>query len=250
MAQDDGQGGQDPQTEATDSEDSGTDLEKIITLQSRITGALDRIAAAAAMQAVASKSEPDPVVPDPEAPDPEEIAALQSELTELRAERDGLQAALSEAQAEVTAAATAPATGPDAATGPATGPEGGDAQAELDILRARAARFRDERNGLRDERDELADRLDAAMAASGSAPAPDPNDLITSLRQLRLANAELLEQCAELRQAAVQGPDAADPELLNATLVAELNALRAERAADATELADILSDLTPMASGG
>lgn len=194
---------------------SAADLDQITDLHGRITAALDRIAAASAVQAVAGASA-------------EDVAQLEAALASERAAREAAEADLAAAQ-EAAAAAPPPAE-----------PEPAPSDGEVSVLRNRAARFRDERNALRDERDELADRLDAALAAAGSQTAAEPSDLVAALRQLRLANADLIEQCAEMRDKA---PDA---ELLNAALASELAALKAERQADAAEMAEILSALPPL----
>lgn len=54
----------------------------------------------------------------------------------------------------------------------------------------------------------------------------------------------LREDLRRLREAAEQGM--ADPQLINRAMLAELEALRATRAAETTEMADILAALTPI----
>jgi hypothetical protein len=55
---------------------------------------------------------------------------------------------------------------------------------------------------------------------------------------------QLREELRRLREAAEQGM--ADPQLINRAMLAELEALRATRAAETTEMADILAALTPI----
>ncbi|MEO6299797.1 MAG: hypothetical protein ABIV25_08950 [Paracoccaceae bacterium] len=56
--------------------------------------------------------------------------------------------------------------------------------------------------------------------------------------------AQLREELRRLREAAEQGM--ADPQLINRAMLAELEALRATRAAETSEMADILAALTPI----
>ena len=56
--------------------------------------------------------------------------------------------------------------------------------------------------------------------------------------------AQLREELRRLREAAEQGM--ADPHLINRAMLAELEALRATRAAETTEMADIIAALTPI----
>ena len=56
--------------------------------------------------------------------------------------------------------------------------------------------------------------------------------------------AQLREELRRLREAAEQGM--ADPQLINRAMLAELEALRATRAVETTEMADIIAALTPI----
>lgn len=64
------------------------------------------------------------------------------------------------------------------------------------------------------------------------------------VHRLRVANAELLDVTAQLRVAAVDGITA--PELLNRATLAEVEALQAQRASEATEMDAIISSLKPL----
>ena len=64
------------------------------------------------------------------------------------------------------------------------------------------------------------------------------------VQRLSATVAQLREELRKLREAAEQGM--ADPQLINRAMVAELEALRATRAAETTEMADILAALTPI----
>ena len=64
------------------------------------------------------------------------------------------------------------------------------------------------------------------------------------VHRLRATNAELLDVTAQLRVAAVDGITA--PELLNRVTLAEVEALQAQRASEATEMDAIVSSLKPL----
>ena len=64
------------------------------------------------------------------------------------------------------------------------------------------------------------------------------------LQRLSSTIAQLREDLRRLREAAVQG--VVDPGLINKAMMAELEALRATRTAEANEMNDILSALTPI----
>jgi len=65
--------------------------------------------------------------------------------------------------------------------------------------------------------------------------------------RLKRANADLLAANRALSEAAEAA--LADPHLVNRAMQAELEALRAERAADLSEMDDILSGLEPLLAG-
>lgn len=64
------------------------------------------------------------------------------------------------------------------------------------------------------------------------------------LQRLSSTVAQLREDLRRLREAAVQG--VVDPSLINKAMMAELEALRATRSAEANEMNDILSALAPI----
>jgi chromosome segregation ATPase len=68
--------------------------------------------------------------------------------------------------------------------------------------------------------------------------------LDVEVQRMRHANAELTEACAALRDANAKG--VADPHLINKAMLAELEGLRAARAADVAESSAILAALTPL----
>lgn len=64
------------------------------------------------------------------------------------------------------------------------------------------------------------------------------------LQRVRRANAQLSDACAALRAANTEG--VGDPHLINKAMLAELEALRAARAADVAEASVILASLQPL----
>jgi len=67
------------------------------------------------------------------------------------------------------------------------------------------------------------------------------------LQRVRRANQELTNACAALRAANFEG--VGDAHLINKAMLAELEALRAARAADVAESSAILAALTPLVNG-
>lgn len=96
--------------------------------------------------------------------------------------------------------------------------ETADTQAKLDAAEARLAQT---------------DRAEARM-----------RDLDVELQRVRRANAQLSDACAALREANAEG--VGDPHLINKAMMAELDALRAARKAEAAEADAILQALSPL----
>ncbi len=87
------------------------------------------------------------------------------------------------------------------------------------------------------------DRL-AAFEARLEAQTAQMADLDGQLQRLRRSNTDLRGVVARLREA--MAADLADPDLINATMLAELDALRATREADVAELDAVLAELKPL----
>lgn len=83
---------------------------------------------------------------------------------------------------------------------------------------------------------ELEDRVDAQRAQM--------SQLDGELQRLRASNADMREVSAQLRAAASEG--VAEPELLNRAMMAEVEALAAQRSADASEVDAIIAELKPL----
>ncbi|MEO0936955.1 MAG: hypothetical protein AAFY38_02245 [Pseudomonadota bacterium] len=93
-------------------------------------------------------------------------------------------------------------------------------------------------------------RLKAQRAAEDGAAeqtAARMSDLDRELQKLRRANEELRASNAKLREANAAG--VGEPHLINKAMMAELEALRAARAADVAEASAILGALEPLLQG-
>ena len=114
------------------------------------------------------------------------------------------------------------------------------AQKALDEERVVTAQLEERIKGLKDKHaEELAD---AKQSSLGQAEAMAQVD--AELQRLRKVAQQLRENNAALREANAAG--LADADLVNASLTSELEALRAERAADVAEASAILSAIKPL----
>jgi hypothetical protein len=68
------------------------------------------------------------------------------------------------------------------------------------------------------------------------------------LQRMRKVTIQLREQLARMREAAEAGTT--EPHLINKTMMAELDALRAARASEVAEMDEILAELSPMIGAG
>jgi chromosome segregation ATPase len=97
-----------------------------------------------------------------------------------------------------------------------------------------------------------ATELEEARAAAESAGTADAAPAVVAidaeLQKLKKAVAQLREANSALREANEAG--LSEPHLINKAMLAELEALRAERAAEVAETSAILSALEPLLSGG
>lgn len=116
-----------------------------------------------------------------------------------------------------------------------------------ETLQARLAEEQTANAQLEERVKALKDRQDGKIAeleGRVSAHAGQMEKLDAELQRLRASNADMREVNAQLRSAATDG--VAQPELINRALMAEVEALSAQRAADAAEVEAILSDLKPL----
>lgn len=113
-------------------------------------------------------------------------------------------------------------------------------RAQLDEERTANAQLEERVKALKERQDTKIADLEARVSAQTSQMA----DWDAELQKLRASNAELRELNAQLRSAAADGM--AEPELMNRALMAEVDALQAQRGADAAEVDAILSALKPI----
>jgi len=252
-----------------------TDLDQIAALEHRITSAFDRIARGVAARAAAPVAAP--VVDTSELEDQlaalsaaleETQAALQSEQSANADLNDRLRALEAARQADADQAGRERAALQDqvqaaqaAIPEPAVedGPSRADLEAELEghrevesVLRRRISRLREERkasradyNQVREQLEEVEGKLDQLQAlVDASAPSASGE-----LARLRESNRTLRDTIDELREA-LEGDGAPEQDLVTSALAAELESLKADRAAEASEARAILSELRPVLQGG
>ena len=83
-----------------------------------------------------------------------------------------------------------------------------------------------------------------ALEAKATAATERVSALDLELQQLREANASLADACVALREANTAG--VGEPHLINKSMMAELEAIRAMRQAEMAEAQEIISALTPL----
>jgi len=131
-----------------------------------------------------------------------------------------------------------------AASAPPAGADTAGLQAKLDAERAKTAQLTERVNAVRQRQDSSVASMERRLARM-----TEQLDL-QSLEMLRLkkANSKLIEANRQLRE----GVEAQviEPSTINRSLVAELEALRAERAAELIEMKDVLGELKPLMGAG
>ena len=85
------------------------------------------------------------------------------------------------------------------------------------------------------------------LEAKAAETAERMQKLDLDLQRLRRANGQLSEACEALRNANAEG--VGEPHLINKAMMAELEALRAARAAEIAEADEIIAALTPLLDG-
>ncbi len=158
-----------------------------------------------------------------------ELPQLETRITaaleRIRTGLDGLQAA------------PEPQSGADAS---ALEAQVGELNTKLDEEQTANAQLEERVKLLKERQDgklaELESNVDAGRARSAR--------MDRELQRLRQVNAELRDINSKLREAVAEG--VSEPHLVNKAMLAELEALRAARAADAAEMDAILEELTPI----
>ena len=116
--------------------------------------------------------------------------------------------------------------------------------AALDEERLANAQLEERVRAIKARQDESVSKLEQAVKDQAEAA----RRLDGALQQLQAANAQLRENNAALRAANAEG--VGDPTLINRSLQAEVEALRAARIADRAEADAILGALGPLVAGG
>ena len=112
--------------------------------------------------------------------------------------------------------------------------------AKLDEERTANAQLEERVKLLKERQDGKLTELEASVDAARSRAARMDREL----QRLRQVNAELRDINGQLRDALSAG--VSEPHLVNKAMLAELEALRATRSADAAEMDAILEELTPI----
>jgi chromosome segregation ATPase len=112
-------------------------------------------------------------------------------------------------------------------------------RAALDEERTVQAQLEERIRGLKDKHDKRVAELEAAAAAERDKMV----GLDHELQRLRQSNADLRDVAGQLR--AALAAEVAEPELVNRAMVAEIEALRATRAADLAEIEAVYDALRP-----
>lgn len=153
-------------------------------------------------------------------------------MTDVSGLEDRINAALGRIEAGLGAMAEKPAP-----IAPAPAP---DLQGQLDEERAANAQLEERVRALKDRQDTKIAELTAKVAEQKGLLA----SLDVEMQRLRASNADLREVSGQLRKAADDG--AVDAELINRAMMAEVEALTAQRASEAAEVDAILMELKPL----
>lgn len=113
----------------------------------------------------------------------------------------------------------------------------------LEAERTANAQLSERVRAIREKQESTLGALERKLAAANRDLEQHQRDAV----RLKRANADLLGANRALSEAAAEA--LADPHLINRAMQAELEALRAERAADLSEIDDILAGLEPLLAG-
>jgi peptidoglycan hydrolase CwlO-like protein len=121
-----------------------------------------------------------------------------------------------------------------------SGAAGPDLQGKLEEEQAANAQLEERVKALKERQDtKIADLMEQVAAQKVQLGALD-----TEMQRLRASNADLRDVGAQLRAAATE--NVATPELINRAMMAEVEALTAQRASEAAEVDAVLSELKPL----
>ncbi|QUJ77444.1 hypothetical protein KDD17_05455 [Sulfitobacter albidus] len=146
---------------------------------------------------------------------------------------------IEELQRRITAAMDQIAFGVDRIAAKPAAPDP-DTLQQLEDERTANAQLQERVRGLRTKSEAEQAQLRAALDEAEARMA----QLDIELQRVRRANAQLADACAALREANTEG--VGEPHLINKAMLAELEGLRAARAADVAEASVILASLQPL----
>jgi len=113
-------------------------------------------------------------------------------------------------------------------------------KAELEAERVANQQLEERVRAIKEKQETMVARLESEVADLRAALQTRDAEV----QQMRSVNDALRESNADLRDANAQG--LAEPHLVNKSMMSELESLRAQRAADRTEIEDILATLDPV----
>ncbi|MFT4702246.1 MAG: chromosome segregation ATPase [Yoonia sp.] len=118
--------------------------------------------------------------------------------------------------------------------------DGAALEAQLEDERSANAQLEERVKALKERQDTKISELEARVSFQRDQMAA----LDTELQRLRASSADMREVNAQLRIAATDG--VAEPELINRAMMAEVEALSAQRASESAEVDAILKELKPL----
>lgn len=118
--------------------------------------------------------------------------------------------------------------------------DGAALEAQLEDERSANAQLEERVKALKERQDTKISELEARVSFQRD----QMTALDTELQRLRASSADMREVNAQLRVAATDG--VAEPELINRAMLAEVEALSAQRASESAEVDAILQELKPL----
>ena len=147
---------------------------------------------------------------------------------------------IAEFERRITAALDRAAQALDALGSMGSGEDTAQLKAELEAERVANSQLEERVRAIKEKQEKMVSRLEAEVAELKDAL----SDRDAALQQARSLNETLRSSNEALRKANAKG--VGNPELINASMMTELDTLRKQRAADRAEIEDILATLEPV----
>lgn len=147
---------------------------------------------------------------------------------------------IAEFERRITAALDRAAQALDALGSMGGGEDTTQLKAELEAERVANSQLEERVRAIKEKQEKMVSRLEAEVAELKDAL----SDRDAALQQARSLNETLRSSNEALRKANAKG--VGNPELINASMMTELDTLRKQRAADRAEIEDILATLEPV----